>query len=155
MSDSPYAPPKAAIAKAEPAGPEIPRPLAATRAVRYLWISFGIGLLGQIADVFMPAADALAWELAALLYLVFAAIFLWILLSIAKGRDWARILNLVLTALSVLSTPVILYGVLTDEQTPLGAAVYLLSIAIDCYACYLLFTRPVSEWFGAMKAARA
>ena len=155
MSDSPYAPPKAAIAQIEPAEPEIPRPLVATRAVQYLWISFGIGALGQIADLFMPAADALSWELAVLFNLLFGAIFVWILLSIAKGRNWARIVNLVLTALSVLFAPVILYGVSAGQQTRLDAAVYLICIVIDCYACYLLLTRPASDWFSAVGEARS
>ena len=103
MSDSRYAPPRAAVADLEPAHPLIPRPAQVARALRWLWASFGLDLMISTWVWFNTTVLALPERVgSALGQIVFALITVWAYRAVAKGRNWARNLVAGLTVLGVI-----------------------------------------------------
>lgn len=154
-----YAPPKAALADAEPVS--IERPPKATRAVRCLWaglalsaviVLFTLGQPGQMQNV-GPAHDARAAMMAftigfcALMF----AIAAWINIKISRGRNWARILYLILNLMWLPALPALAIGAFTGAVSALELLANLASFALSLYTCYLLLTRESNEWFAAVR----
>jgi hypothetical protein len=71
-------------------------------------------------------------------------VYLWLIQNVKTGRNWARIVMLVLTVLGVGS--MLLSG---DETPPLMRAVSVVDTIIDVTAMVLLFRMPGSAWFAA------
>jgi hypothetical protein len=71
-----------------------------------------------------------------------AVVYLWLIQCVKDGRNWARILMLVLTVLGVFSM------LANSNEAP--SAMRLVSVMdtiIDVSAIVLLFRPPASEWF--------
>jgi hypothetical protein len=153
-----YAPPRSQVADAEE--DLIERPPKVTRAVRCLWIGWVLSALivlytlGKPEEVrnVGPAFDARATILAftisicALMYAVAA----WINVKISRGRNWARILYLVINLLWLPALPALAIGAFAGAIPVFELLANLASFALSMVTCYLLLTRESNEWFAAV-----
>jgi hypothetical protein len=141
MSLSPYTPPKSDVAAAE--SQPLPCPSQVNIAVALLWIGWGLGLpIWYLSAVRDPATGFLPWMIAftGTLFILSAALNV----MVSRGRNWARIVVLVLVALSAI---MILFPV--DESSALEEVLTGLSVVLEGYAVYLLFTNPGKLWYQA------
>lgn len=151
---NPYAPPTAAVAEVISTKPaQAPREVK--RAVRLLWVSLVISLLSFFLGIVSQSIQGpIEAELAGVVFvivfmLIGVGIVAWIFHKIARGRNWARILWLLLVASNVV------YSAFNWRQTidiakvaPLLAAINLIGTVIEFYAVFLLFSRPAAPWFA-------
>jgi hypothetical protein len=147
---SPYAPPQAAV-EVEDHAPLEERPPEVGRAVILLWVGLGISSLKGIWNLFFPPPGSLGL-LPGLLSLIFGLLLMaWIYKSIGKGRNWARILFLVFTGIGLVAMPFTLRFMPKGFLQPGQLIVMAINTLLQAYVAYLLLTRPVREWFRAMK----
>jgi hypothetical protein len=73
-----------------------------------------------------------------------AVVYLWLIQMVKDGRNWARIVMLVLTVLGVFS---MFAG--GDEAPALVHAISVIDTVIDLTAMVLLFRSPGADWFRA------
>ena len=144
VSESPYAPPGARVADQAPAPPPFPRPRQVTFAVGLLWVSFGLGF--PLSYLAAARAPDIGFHPVLLLF-TFAMLVLAAALNVLvyKGRNWARIIVLLL----VLVAGLFLF-VPSEEPTPPGMleqALNILSFVLELIAIYLLFSWPGALWF--------
>lgn len=166
MSQNPYAPPAATVADLDDRTVSLDRPRNVVLAVRLLWTEVAIGIPGLVYEAFNPPGDdsdpSLYWtHLAGLAVTVgFLALSVIINWKIWQGRNWARIVGLVLLIVGLLmsvigyATSYFVSNEVPDLGTPLFAAVYLLQTLLDIVAIWLLFTASANAWYRAMKSAR-
>jgi hypothetical protein len=111
------------------------RPRQVAHAVLFLWLSFVVGITGDVITFTGPDAGELFTDVqgARLGALLQEVVFVVGTVYVSRGRNWARILVLVLFILSTL-------GLLF---TGMGWGPLLLQSP----ALYLLFTEPGSLWF--------
>jgi hypothetical protein len=153
MNDSPYAPPRAALVDVEPSEEPMERPWQVARAVICLWIMFGIGVANSLWTVVNPSPQ-LAMFNRPVLFVYFTLIFLvsaWIYRAIGKGRNWARIVYLVLAGISLLGIPFMAFGLKVGTTTPMAATLGVVNVCVSVYAAYLLLTAPSRQWYRNMK----
>jgi hypothetical protein len=141
-----YAPPAAAVA--DPVAPREARPLEVVRAVRLLWISLAIGVIGLIARYLLELSIGLIAYLlisAGARYLISA----WIILRIAGGHNWARIVFLViyLAGLGYMIFNWHSYAQLFTGEQPLTALELAAKTLLDLGAACLLLTPRANRWF--------
>ena len=134
---NPYSPPGAAVDDA--AAASRPMPGAVRRALILYVISFVWGLV--LMFVARAAGDARYAELSAVANAVSVAIIFvigaWLFWKISAGRNWARIVLLVLTVLSV---PSAILDILPIVRTwPLGTVLKIIEQCMDIAVVYLLF----------------
>jgi len=161
LHTSPYAPPRAQVADIEPGGPPMARPPQVTRAVKCLWAVFAIGVVFTVWTLAKPSAQYLRtvgpasqsnyWLVSLGVYTLIFLLSIWLYRAIGRGRNWARILFLILSGLSLLSLPLIFFSVKAGTQSLIEGLVSIVNLGISFYACYLLLTAPAREWFHAMK----
>jgi peptidoglycan/LPS O-acetylase OafA/YrhL len=140
--DNRYTPPAATVADIPPSD-RGPRPDRVRTAVALLWASLGLGVatwvLGMVRD---PETHFSVFIVVfTLLLLVFGA---WVNAMVYWGKNWARILTLVLTLLSLLFVFVPVEG---STTSPIEDVITFVDLALCIAAVYLLFTRPGSLWF--------
>lgn len=143
-----YAPPKARVADPKSESILKERPSQIVTAVTLLWISFVVPLIvGHLHQVKASYPRHLA-----LIGIVFSIVFYgFITRGILKGRNWARILFLVLTVFGWISIAVV--ASITNSFEKLyhrswllvanSAVAQLLIIA----SLALIFFKPGSDWF--------
>jgi hypothetical protein len=153
MSESPYAPPQAVVADVESGEPPLERPWQVSRAMTCLWVSLGLGAANSLWNLVQPppqlAAFNRGWLL--LMYVVGFVIVGMVYRAIGRGRNWARILLLILTGLGVLGLPFLYFSVKVGTTTPLVAIVGLVNSCLGFYAAYLLLTGAAKAWYRNMK----
>jgi hypothetical protein len=138
MSDNPYEPPKSDVRDASPLRMVAERPRAILQAIALLWISSGLGFAGSLSEV----ADSQG----ALIFSVFvmAALAAGLSVGIWRGRNWARILYLILVLLS-LTNLVSTWGL--TERPQFEVALEAVSFVADAGSFFLMFTPPGALWF--------
>jgi uncharacterized membrane protein len=142
MERNPYAPPVSAIA--DPAESRPARPKEVTLAVKLLWVSFFIGIVG----VFLRPAQQVPFIAILIVSILAYGFWAWVITCIANGRNWARILFFVLVGIGVvfavlfLSTTLALY-----RARPFNAFLAALNYALEISTLYLLLTAPARAWF--------
>ncbi|MDB5807849.1 MAG: hypothetical protein JWN73_5171 [Betaproteobacteria bacterium] len=153
-SESPYAPPRAVVADAEPDFSSLERPPEVNRILTLVWTVFGIGVVAAVLRMILPDPQKmpLVWQLA--MYAVIFLISWWLNSKLAAGRNWARILYLIGSGLSLLFVPLMIFGLmrLGTKAAAFDTVVGVVNNCIGLYAAYLLLTRPAREWYHAMKA---
>jgi len=130
--------------------------VATTRPSRPTSVKVALGLVaGQLAIGITQvlARSTQAQPGAALGLLVVLAIEVTVtgglLLAMAYGRRWARIVYIVLV---VLALPAMALGVLTPSQGSGGVPWSLTALACELGAVCLLLSRPTGDWFVACNA---
>jgi hypothetical protein len=147
-----YAPPAADVA--DPVEPKAERPLEVIWAVRLLWTSLAVGIATVIGPYLLTISPGL------LLYLLFAGgaryvISIWILLKIDGGRNWARIVFLVVLVAGLGYTALQwqTYAPLFKGKQPLTEAAWIAKTLLDSGAACLLFMPRANRWFKPPRIA--
>jgi hypothetical protein len=153
MSDvqpNPYAPPHAQVRDIDPDRRPLQKPQQVRLAVALLWVSLALGPLNLLLDDRSPARTIVASQpaLLGLMAGVLAgvlALMAVLVVFIYRGRNWARVVYLVMYLLGalpwLLSLPV-LFG-----HSPVAGAVYVVQGTIQAIALYFIFSQPGSAWF--------
>jgi peptidoglycan/LPS O-acetylase OafA/YrhL len=141
-----YAPPTTAVADSQ----QIPllqaRPKQVRVAVALLWASLALGIPEWILSAIRDPENTLGVFIVGFTMLLFAFSAL-LNIMIYRGRNWARIVALVLTLLGVLFAFVLVLLVEPKPPSQLENALTLLGLVLDFIAVYLVFTKPGSLWF--------
>jgi len=120
--------------------------------IRCLWAALAMGLINSIVHIFRFGTLVSPVILCStfVLTFLFSAFFLY---KISQGRNWARVIYLILLLLGIANT---LSG-LADEfsRDPVMAAISALRVIVLLYAMYLLFTYPSDAWFEGCKKLAA
>ncbi len=142
--DPRYAPPATEVAD-PPLVPALPaRPRQVQIAVALLWLSLVLGI-PEAALSNRPVDGGGAGVALVVVMLLLFGLVGFLNVKIYQGRNWARIVVLALTALSVV---MMLFP--PDEvqaEGPLLQGFYLFDVLIEVAAMYLVFSKPGSLWF--------
>ena len=128
------------------------RPQAVKTAVKVLWGSMAVGLVKIPLDfAHLRAMVAMAPVAALIGGLSGYALIAFLIAKISAGRNWARIVWLILSAIGVPLN----FAIISAEFTraPGMGALSLLAVGMQVYGLFLLFTRPGSVWFRKYKFA--
>jgi hypothetical protein len=141
-----YAPPSAAVA--DPVAPREERPLEVVWAVRLLWTSLAVGVVTVVGPYLLEISVGL------LIYLILAGgaryvISVWVILRIASGHNWARILYLVVlvAGFGYMALNWQGYALLFTGKQPLTTAAWIAKTLLDIGAGCLLFMPRANRWF--------
>ena len=140
---NPYSPPRADVRDGAPRPLLAERPPQITLAIALLWIALALAFPLTYLDYRRLEPDERSGFV--LIAGVFFALAVLINVYIARRRNWARMLNLLLAVLA--------FGLLPFElpelrQQALGEqALNALAYLLELVVLYLLFTRPGSLWF--------
>jgi len=160
MDRNPYAPPTAPV-NDPAAAVEAPmdRPRTVTLAVRLMWVSMVIGALNLIFGWNdLMAMDEIAKDAPAnalgvikavvvVMLVISFAFYSWVIVKMGQGRNWARVVLVILMALSLLSNPfsgIPKLGVLLGLMGVVTFALELASLVL----IYMPASRP---WFQPRK----
>jgi len=149
VADNPYAPPKAVVADLETRGASRGRPHEIILATRLLWFSLTLGVVNFAFDSAVIAGSLLPGSLA-------VALLSWGSLAglthnMARGRNWARIVFLVLYVAGVPVSIWVLPAML-DRSIVLTAVSLAMSV-LQTVALYLVFIGGGARWFRRDKAS--
>jgi hypothetical protein len=158
---NPYQPPAAAVADVPDTG-ELTRPIAVRRAVQMLWatlaLGFVLGVIEVIGGLDENPGTPLGWVMLIGLFAVGFGISFWIYGAVYAGRNWARILMLVLIIVWLLAQVAVVVMLQTLPKVPPGMMPNLiinaLQFAITFLATAMLFMPSANRWFRAVKAAQ-
>ena len=151
-SKNPYAPPQAVVEDVS-SGAEPPRPAAVTRAVQLLWSAVVVSVVSGILNAFLTETPGIPRGMY-LGFIVFGwvvsfLIIWWILTSIAKGKNWARIVQLVLFVFGILG--MLMVFAMPQEVPAAIWVLYAIQMALNLWGMILLFSGPANAWFREMK----
>jgi hypothetical protein len=153
VARNPYEPPGAPVSRSGPRG-EPPKQvmwavwmMRASLVIGYLSLFLVEDLAATVGDVPDDTRSASVILFFIMLALT-AVVYLWLIQCVKDGRNWARMLMLVLTVLGVFS----MFAGTNGEGTPLIADVITVADSlIDVIAMVLLFRAPASDWFAAKR----
>jgi hypothetical protein len=124
------------------------RPIEVTRAVQLFSASFVIGGIRTVFDL-AQKLTGVYFLLALLVMVVFLGIAFFLVSKIAAGRNWARIVFLVLFLIGL---PLAIPGYLVELKTNLlHGSISILMALLQLIAMYLLFTKNSNLWFKTRK----
>ena len=138
MSENPYEPPKSDVRDTSPLRVVAERPRAILQAIALLWISSGLGFAGSLSEVSGSQGALIFWALAMVALAAGLSVGIW------RGKNWARILYLILVLLS-LTNLVSAWGL--TERPQFEVALEAVSFVADAGSFFLMFTTPGSLWF--------
>ena len=148
MNKNPYAPPSSTVSDVDPGIP-IERPKVVKIAYALCWLSMVVAV-PAIVDAFVEGGEAAAgmpgfyiWF--GLYYLAIAAFGIFVILSIGRARNWARIVYTVLTALSF----IVVLGSLEESllRPWYSWLAEFVTTVMDVAIVVLLYQPPANEWF--------
>ena len=145
--DNPYSPPEADIGDGDRARLLRSRPSQIVQAIALLWLSASLGLWAGLLQ-----AQRVQDGIDAIVVMVVETLILLGVLSFAiwRGRNWGRILYVVLVALS-LAAFLDTWGA---EQPTVDVAIEAVSFVADAGSFFLMFTKPGSLWFSYTREQR-
>jgi Ca2+/H+ antiporter len=158
MNDNRYAAPAAAVADLDEAA-ITDRPNNVVIAVYLLWFQLAIGIPGMVYQVLNPSTEVAAGAMRTALFvttslIVIGSVALYAFLNWKcwQGRNWARIVHLIFLILGL----VMIFWALraTFTQSRIQGVVYIVQMMLNVAAVVLLFTRPASAWYKALRDAR-
>jgi hypothetical protein len=151
-SKNPYAPPKAVVDDVS-SGAAPPRPAQVTRALQLFWTSIAIGFLSGILNLLLTdqpgmskaaliGSTVIAWSIGFL-------ITWWILSSIGKGKNWARIVQVVFFIIGILG--ILMVFTMPQKISAIIWVLYAIQMSLNVWGMTLLFSSPSNAWFREMK----
>jgi hypothetical protein len=149
MNDNPYAPPSTKVEDVD-GGVPMERPREVKLAITLFWISVVVALpvwfdLGEVdpgdPDQFTP------WVFGVVFAVAMMAFTVWVIVSIGRARNWARITYLVLASLGWIFMLMDVPG-MYSRSWYYGAA-NLFNAVCDLGIVVLLFMRASNAWFRA------
>jgi hypothetical protein len=148
MSHNPYSPPTAEVADVAVAH-SMEKPVQVVWAVRLLWSSVVLSFVRDIVQFGyiwsmgeLPTATLVGGLIGGLIGFLIA---MWFIGKVSAGRNWARIVILVLMLLGIASLPMLwpYLGAATPIQLIVGATQQVLTLVV----LILVFTSPGKFWF--------
>ena len=118
------------------------RPRQIAQAILLLWISSALGLSAGLLEAQRTAAS---WDVVTLLVLVMLVLMGVLTLMVWRGRNWARIVYMILVTTSLASF-LSAWGI--AERPPFEVALEAVSYVADAGSFFLMFTPPGSSWFA-------
>jgi len=128
--------------------PNVARPKETTSAIQFLYASLAIGLIRAVFGLTQTASGA-ALILAALIVISVFALGFFLVWKISSGRNWARIILLVLVLINLPFA--VLANVAELKRSVFSGSLSILIEAILWIGTYLLFTRNSNLWFRSRK----
>jgi hypothetical protein len=154
----------------EPAASAGPPPAEVIRATLIMFVQAALGLIGLIINFAdsggvkdsirdsdssltqaqIDSAYTVGLVFALIIGLVFAALYVLLALQMRKGKNWARIVTLVIAGLSIL------FGLigLGASVPALSRVISIIGLLLNIAIFVLLMLRPAREYFAARKAVR-
>ena len=123
------------------------RPRNVTRAVQFLASSLAIGLLTSIFRLTQRTSGA-PMLLALLLVIVFFGLLFFLVMKISAGRNWARIVVLILVLFVPFAIPAYLEEL---RRNVFSGTLSIIIVLLQLIGTYLLFTRKSNIWFRTRK----
>jgi hypothetical protein len=154
VARNPYEPPGSRVTDAERRGQPPKQVIWAVWILR-LSIVIGYSSLFLVDDLTAAVGDVPAETRSASMVFFFivlaltAVVYLWLIQCVKDGRNWARIVMLLLTVLGVFN--MLAAG---DNAPALIRAISVTDTIIDVTAMVLLFRAPGSLWFSSRGAER-
>jgi len=157
---NPYAPPAATVSDVEaPAAPRA-RPRSVTLGIAVLWANAALALLynGLFLRTRVPDLPSPMFAAILLVYaLLGVGIAAWVSIKLARGRNWMRMLLLVVMLIALLSLTVLLRNWAIVQRlyanAPALGALSGLRLILDIVLLALLFTPTANAWFRPRPAA--
>ncbi len=143
MTQNPYQPPSAEVADRLSSAPPV-RPRQVGVATALLWISLALGVPTMYLTMARDTDTGFQPLFIALIVILFA-IAAFVNVQVHRGRNWARIVVLIMT---ILSAMVLLFP--GEEAVPPGVLENVLNVAsllLEIAAAYLLYSHPGKLWF--------
>jgi hypothetical protein len=125
------------------------RPPQILHAIALLWISTSLGATAAVLGVQRAGG---AWDAIAVTVGLMLIIMSVLSVMVWRGRNWARILYVVLVATSLASF-LAAWGV--AERPPFEVALEAVSYVADAGSFFLMFTAPGSSWFTEAREPQA
>jgi hypothetical protein len=120
------------------------RPLAVTRAVQLFSASFIIGAIRSVFDL-AHKLSGVAFVLSLFFALLFFGILFFFVAMIAAGKNWARIVALIMIILGlILGIPMYLAELRVNL---LHGSISIAVAILQLIALALLFTKTANQWF--------
>jgi nicotinamide riboside transporter PnuC len=147
--NNPYEAPKSDVRDVEPQRLLVERP----RQVVHATLSFWVSILISITLIYLESEQAPEDPVETVFVTTFLGLIL-VLMAVAnvamwRGRNWARIVFLILSVLSVVIFVLELRETL--KSTVVEIVLTVASTALDVMVSYLLFTKPGSLWFRTVQ----
>ncbi len=127
---------------------QIERPREVVRAVQFLFAAIVIGLITASLNLAQRVSGA-AMIFALLIVIGFFGLCYFLIRTISAGRDWARIILLVLVLLNLPFA--ILSDIAALRQSILLGTLSIIIIILQLIGTYLLFTKNSNLWFRMRK----
>ena len=151
-ANNPYAPPKAAVGDVS-SGAEPPRPEPVSRALKLLWAAVAVSFVSGIINAYLTETPGVPKAMFAGMmvvgWVVGLVIIWWILSSIGKGKNWARIVQLVFFIFGILG--VLMVFAMPQQVPGVVWALYAVQMGLNTWGVILLFSGPANAWFREMK----
>lgn len=130
------------------------RPASVTTAVQLLYITIVIsivcGILGIAATKDAPiGSTTLSPSIVAITLIIAVIIGLFFIINISRGRNWARLIYLILFALSLINSAIHL-KMFFNQSTLTGVAT-IANYVITLAAMILLYQKSSNQWFKQKK----
>lgn len=124
------------------------RPREVTRAVQFLFSSLAIGLLNAMFHLAQRTSGA-PLVFALLIVIAFFGLLFFLVMKISAGRNWARIILLVLVLFGIpFAIPAYLEEV---RRNVLSGTLSIIVSILQLIGTYLLFTKQSNLWFRTRK----
>ena len=149
--NNPYEAPKSDVRDVEPHRLLAERPSQIVHATLSFWLSFliSIPLIWEFEQApEEPGAAVFATTFVGLILVIMAVVNV----AMWRGRNWARIVFLIFSVLSVVGFVLELRETLAS--TVIEMVLTVASTALDVAVSYLLFTKPGALWFRTVQKDR-
>jgi len=120
------------------------RPHQIIQAIALLWMSATLGFFSSLSE------NDQSWETVLLAALVMLALTVVLSVGLWRGRNWARMLYVILVAVSFAE---FLASWGTVERPAVEVALEAVSFVADAGSFFLVFTAPGSSWFRDTRPA--
>jgi hypothetical protein len=150
-----YAPPAAPVADPVEAPEDRGRrPIEVTWAVRLLWASLAVGVVGQLWQYLLRLPFGYLIILLVALA-IRCVISVWVLYRIANGRNWARLvlLAILLLGLAYIGYNWRVYAAIFNGTLNEALVSTITKTILDIGATGLLFTPAANRWFRPSRTA--
>lgn len=120
------------------------RPIQVSRAVQFLTLALAIGFITSVLRL-MGQVSGMALVFALLIVIAFFSIYFYLIRKISVGRNWARIVLLVLV---LLGTPFAVPAYIAEvRRNIVPGTLSIIIIILQLIATVLLFLKDSNRWF--------
>lgn len=122
----------------------IQKPQSVSTAVNLLWMSLAIHLVSTLMKYFNVGGVLASHWLPNSIVVFGIAISAFLIFTISAGKNWARVVYLVVFVTDVIPLSFILADF---SQSLLINILFMTKIGLQAYAMFMLFTQPARSWF--------